>query len=307
MILSIRRIGARLLVATLALALVLGLALAAWLAGFKIPFASASTYIKVQKVSSAHYAGDPEHVTFILLVGSDYRPGVGGSRGDALHVLGVNSELEQATMINIPRDTCASVPGYGTTKINAANGKGGPRLQAQVIGDMLGVNIAYAVAVDFAGFEALVDGVGGVTVNVPSEMSDHYSGAYFSPGEVRMSGNQALAFSRDRHDFAQGDIQRSWNQGYLILSAMKQLQVEAGDNAGRFKLLSLLGRHAQVDGIGLSDLYRLGRIAYGLDVNQVKNVTIPVHSGGCAGGLTLNGDAGGLFADFADDAVLQTH
>ena len=176
-----------------------------------------------------------------------------------------------------------------------------------MLGTLLGVSIPYAVSVDFAGFQGIVDGAGGVTVNVPTEMSDHYSGAYFSPGEIRMNGGQALAFSRDRHDFGTGDIQRSWNQGYLILSAIGQLQEEAHDTAGRFKLLALLGRHAQLDGVGLADLYRLGRLAYDVDTSELENVTLPVSSGGCAGGLTPNGDAPGLLADFADDGVLQTH
>lgn len=280
---------------------------AAWLAGVRIPLASGATYMKVEKVGSAHFAGEPDGTVFILLVGNDYRPSVGGARGDALHVVGLNPTLHQGTIINIPRDTCAYVPGSGTTKVNAAHATGGPRLQAEVLGSMLGVSIPFAVSVDFAGFEGIVNGVGGVTVNVPSEMSDHYSGAYFSPGETRMSGTQALAFSRDRHDFATGDIQRSWNQGYLILSAIGQLQVEAKDTAGRFKLLALLGRHAQLDGVGLADLYRLGRLAYDVEPAQIKNVTLPVGSGGCSGGLTPNGDAPGLLADFADDGVLQSH
>ncbi|MCZ7535383.1 MAG: LCP family protein [Acidimicrobiia bacterium] len=291
----------------MSLALALSGLTAAWLAGVKIPFASGATYMKIEKVGSAHFAGEPEDTVFILLVGNDYRPEVGGARGDALHVVGVNPALGQATIINIPRDTCAYVPGSGTTKINAAHALGGPKLQAEVLGTLLGVSIPYAVSVDFAGFQGIVDGAGGVTVDVPTAMSDHYSGAYFEAGEVHMNGSQALAFSRDRHDFATGDIQRSWNQGYLILSAIGQLQEQAKDTAGRFELLALLGRHAQLDGVGLADLYRLGRLAYEIDTDQVKNVTLPVGSGGCSGGLTPNGDAPGLLADFADDGVLQDH
>jgi len=280
---------------------------AAWLTGVRIPLASGATYLTIEKVGAAHYAGEPDTTVFILLVGSDYRPGVGGARGDALHVVGLNPALGQGTIIDIPRDTCTYVPGAGTTKVNTAHAVGGPRLQADVLGTMLGVTIPYAVSVDFAGFLGLVDGAGGVTVDVPTEMSDHYSGAYFSPGRIRMNGTQALAFSRDRHDFPTGDIQRSWNQGYLILSAIGQLQTEAEGISGRFKLLALLGRHAQLDGVGLTDLYRLGRLAYDVDTAQIKNVTLPVASGGCAGGLTPTAAASGLLADFADDGVLQAH
>lgn len=299
--------------ALVALALLTSLALgvsgltAAWLAGSKIPFASGATYLTLQKVASAHYAGEPDGTVFVLLVGSDLRPGVGGARGDALHVVALNPTLKQGTIIDVPRDTCTYVPGSGTTKVNAAHAVGGPRLQADVLGTMLGVTIPYAVSVDFAGFQGLVDGVGGVTVNVPETMSDSYSGAYFAAGETHMNGDRALAFSRDRHDFATGDLKRSWNQGYLILSAIGQLREQVKDTAGKFGLLALLGRHAQMDGAGLTDLYRLGRLAYSVDPSQIKNVGLPVSSGGCAGGLTPNSDAPGLLADFADDGVLQTH
>jgi LCP family protein required for cell wall assembly len=272
---------------------------AAWLAGIRVPFASGATYMQIQKLAGADAAGAPGGTFYIALVGTDFRPGVGGSRGDALHLVGVNPSTRVATMLNVPRDTC-----WQRGKINRAHAQDGPRGMANALGDLVGVPVAYVVSVDFAGFEGLVDGMGGVQVNVPTEMNDDYSGAAFVPGEQRLSGRQALAFSRDRHDFQRGDIQRSENQGLLILSALRQLQTEARGPIGEFKAAALIGRHAQVDGMGLSDVYRLGRVAQQLDPAAVRHVTIPVGGGDC---LPLVGDANGLFADFADDAMLQTH
>jgi LCP family protein required for cell wall assembly len=272
---------------------------AAWLAGARIPIASGRTYLKVEKFAVADTADTPDGVFYMLLVGSDFRPGVGGARGDAIHVVGVNPELKAATIINIPRDTC-----WNGGKINRAHAQGGPRGQADAAGQLLGVNIAYAVSVDFAGFTALVDGVGGVTVDVPTAMDDHYSGAVFSPGPVHMNGSQALSFSRDRHDFPQGDITRTQNQGLLIWSALGELQKRAKGAAGEFKVLATLGRHAQLEGIGLADLYRLGRIAFTIDPKSVKNVTVPTGGGGC---MPLGAGADTLLADFRDDGVLQSH
>jgi LCP family protein required for cell wall assembly len=237
-----------------------------------------------------------------MLIGSDFRPGVGGARGDALHVVGVNPRTRQATILNIPRDLCTSVG-----KINNGHAQGGPRRQAEVAGEVVGVSIAYAVSVDFAGFDSIVNAVGGVEVDVPAPMDDPFSGAQFPPGRMRMNGAQALAFSRDRHDFPRGDIQRTENQGSLLLTAFRQLQEEADDAAGELRLVALLARHSQLDGVGLADLYRLGRVAQRLDPDGVRNVTMPVVSGGCSGGLSPSGDAPSLFADFADDGVLQQH
>ena len=139
----------------------------------------------------------------------------------------------------------------------------------------------------------------------PTAMHDSYSGAYFDPGVRHMNGLEALAFSRDRHDFPQSDIVRTSNQGLLILDAMRQLRTKMQSAGGEFQLLSLLGRHAQLDGIGVKDLYRLGRVAFSLDPGRIKNITVPYSGGGNC--LTLAPSAAGLFADFRDDAVVESH
>lgn len=273
----------------------------AWLAGMHIPLASGATYLRVEKiaplVAADRVSGAPTAPFFILLVGNDSRPGVGGARGDALHVLGVNPAKHQATMLDIPRDTC-----WNGDKINVGNTKG-PRQQANDVGGLVGVQISYVVDVDFAGFTSLVDGIGGVSVNVPTQMHDTFSGASFSPGKQHMNGSQALSFSRDRHDFPTSDIVRTHNQGILILNAMSQLRAQMQNAPGEFKLLALLGRHAQLDGIGMKDLYNLGRVAFSLNPDQIQNITIPYVGGSC---LKLGAGGPGLFADFRDDGIVES-
>src|SRR4051812_23559877 len=135
------RIGAGFVMCALACA---GLG-ASWLAGMHIPFVSGKTYLSVQRLHAA-VTPRPDHsggAVFIMFVGSDLRPGVGGARGDALHLMGINPALHQATILNVPRDTCASVPGRGTTKINEANSVGGAATQANVVGSMVGVPVSY--------------------------------------------------------------------------------------------------------------------------------------------------------------------
>jgi len=274
----------------------------AWLAGYKLPFASGATYLTVQKLQpagDADQSSSPKAPFFVLLVGNDDRPGVGGARGDALHLVGVNPQLRKATMLNIPRDTC-----WNGDKINAANAQGGGPASAAAVGGLVGVPVNYVVDVNFDKFQALVDGVGGVVINIPFEMSDTYSGAFFQPGVQRLNGLQALAFSRNRHDFPQSDITRTANQGLLILAAIAQLQAQAKTAGGQFKLISMLYQHADLTGFGITDLYRLGRIMYRIPPDQVRSATIPIGGGGC---LSLGSDAAGFFADFRDDAVLQSH
>ena len=109
----------------------------------------------------------------------------------------------------------------------------------------------------------------------------------------------------DRHDFPQSDIVPTSNQGLLILDAMRQLRAKMQSADGEFQLLALLGRHAQLDGIGVKDRYRLGRDAFSLDPGTIEDITVPYSGGGNC--LTLASSAAGLFADFRDDAVIESH
>jgi LCP family protein required for cell wall assembly len=272
------------------------------LRGYKLPLASGATYMRVEKLAGTGHADaatGPTSPFFILLIGNDSRPGVGGSRGDALHLVGVNPKLHKATMLDIPRDTC-----WNGDKINAANATGGAPAQADAVGGLVGVHVSYAVDVDFDGFTRLVDAVGGFTLNVPFTMHDADSGAFFSPGVQHMTGDAALRFSRDRHDFPQSDIIRTNNQGLVILAGIEQMQKSAQNAAGQFHLITLLYQHAQLQNLGVTDLYRLGRLIQDVKVSNIRNVTIPIGGGNC---LSLGGDAPGFFADFRDDAVLESH
>lgn len=308
---TVRRYLRRTVVAATSFVVVAALATAglttAWLAGVRVPIASGETWFAIEKVGRADVARDPADPFFIALIGTDERPGVSGQRGDALHVVGVNPALGQATIINVPRDMCVPVPGAGTTKINTAHTVGGPGLQADVLGSLIGVDVSYAISVNFAGFQHLVDGVGGVTVDVPTAHNDRLSGASFAPGVTKMNGVQALAFSRNRYNFPSGDLARTDNQGHLIWSAFRELLETANSPTGQMRLLALLGRHAQLDNVGLNDLYHLGRLAFRMDPARVRNVTPSTGGGGCAGGLSPTAAARALYADFADDGVLQQH
>jgi anionic cell wall polymer biosynthesis LytR-Cps2A-Psr (LCP) family protein len=122
----------------------------------------------------------------------------------------------------------------------------------------------------------------------------------------KLDGHQALSYARNRHQFPNSDLTRTQNQGYLILQALTQFRAANTGPIGTLDLLADLGRHAKLDGIGLKDLYGLGRLGLSIDPAQVKNVLVPVGSGS-GSNLALGPGAASLFQDFADDGVLQSH
>lgn len=268
----------------------------------------ATAAFEIHKVDEAHFSGAPDAPVFILAVGNDGRPGETITRGDALHLIGINPAQGKATMINIPRDSYVDIPGHGRDKINSAHTFGGPDLQAKAVGNLVGVPVSYVVSTNFEGFTAMVNEMGGVDVDVPLDMNDSFSGAVFSKGVHHMDGDDALAFSRNRH-VGNGDFTRTEDQGILILAALAKLRGEHPSAADTLRYMAVLERHARFDGLGLVDLYRLGRLALSLDPQNVRNVTMPGEAGtaGSASVVYVGASAPSLFADFADDGLLQSH
>jgi anionic cell wall polymer biosynthesis LytR-Cps2A-Psr (LCP) family protein len=159
---------------------------------------------------------------------------------------------------------------------------------------------------NFAGFTDMMDEFGGIDVNVQQPMHDENSGADFDPGPQKLNGPGALAFSRDRHSFAEGDIKRTENQAYLIITALQNLQQRAVGPGGVLNLLGNVGRHVQMENVSFQDLYRLGRLVLTIDPANIKNVVIPT-GGGSGTNLSPGAGIDSLFADFRDDGVLQSH
>jgi LCP family protein required for cell wall assembly len=250
-----------------------------------------------------------DETTFVLLVGSDERPGLDGQRGDALHVVGLNPKAGKATLLNIPRDTWVDIPGHGQGRINEAYHYGGAQLQAETVRRLTGAPIKYVLTTTFAGFISMIDQLGGVVVDVPFPMDDRNSGAAFNPGPVRMTGERALAFSRNRH-IPDGDIRRTANQGQVIIHGLSDLRAKGTSATDVIGYLDVLYRNIKTEGISSTDLFRLGRAALQIDPGQVRNYTMPARVGtvGSASVVFVNQpSASSVFVDFADDGVLQAH
>ena len=243
---------------------------------------------------------------FLLAIGNDERPGISGRRSDAMHLIGINPALHQATVINFPRDLGVNIPGHGFGKLNSANTYG-LRTSIETIAQLTGVPIQFGVQVNFDQFIALVDEMGGIDINIPKDMHDSFSGAYFKAGPNHLTGDQALRFSRNRHDFPNSDISRTFNQGTLLIAALGTLRSQHTGPAGTIRLLGLAAKHVELDGTNIGEVYDLARAALSVDATAVKNVTIPLGGTSRGGNLGIGGGAASLFQDFGDDAILQSH
>jgi LCP family protein required for cell wall assembly len=159
-----------------------------------------------------------------LIAGSDGRDGLTDQEIRALHVgfdFGTDNSdslmllhigTGRPVLISIPRDSYVPIPGFGDYKINAALGFGGPSLLIKTVENVTGLRINHYVGIGFLGLVNVVNGVGGVNICLPTALHDVASGANFKAGCQTMDGAQALAFVRDRHSFADEDLQRMQDQ-----------------------------------------------------------------------------------------------
>jgi LCP family protein required for cell wall assembly len=133
--------------------------------------------------------------------------------------------------LSIPRDTLADVPGHGEQKINSAYAAGGAKLTIRTVEKLLGIDIDQVAIIDFDGFRKFIDSIGGIDVDLPTDVCSTVSGGAFNlklkKGENHLNGFQAITLARTREntcstgEFAgQGDIERAQFQ-QLILNGIK--------------------------------------------------------------------------------------
>lgn len=286
-----------------------GVAVAVALLAFAFTAADAQDEtIEIYKSASASNSGTPDPI-FIAIVGTDDRPGVSGARADAIHVVGVNQALGKATIINIPRDTHVEIPGHGRRKINESHTLGKAALVSETLTTLTGAPIHFVITTNFEGFTNIVNDVGGVAIDVPYGIEDAaYSGASVGAGPNHMSGEAALAYARARHGTPHGDFSRTSNQGLLLVSALAQVRGNPHGPLDLSKQVAILLRHLKTtNGVTTADLYSLARIGVTIPHEEVDSITMPGASGSAGGASVVipSAEAGPMFADFADDGVVQ--
>jgi LCP family protein required for cell wall assembly len=159
-----------------------------------------------------------EQACNFLLLGSDSREGLtpeeqvqfgtdedigGENRSDTIILVHTDPRQEQAVFLSFPRDLWVEIPGSGMGKINSAFSggieRGGAQLVARTVKSLTGMQIHHVMYVSLAGFEGLVDALGGVDMCVPFAMQDELTGLDIEAGCQRFDGATALAYVRTRH------------------------------------------------------------------------------------------------------------
>lgn len=159
-----------------------------------------------------------DEVTNILLIGVDRREADEASRSDTMMLLSIDSANKKIKLTSFMRDMWVDIPGEGYAKINSSCVWGGPQLVMDTIEYNFNVDVDDYMLVDFDMFTKIVDGLGGVEVEVTEAEANFFgSGKRYAPpmkinsGNTVLNGEEALWYCRIRYlddDFHRTERQR---------------------------------------------------------------------------------------------------
>jgi LCP family protein required for cell wall assembly len=239
---------------------------------------------------------------------------VGGYNTNTLILIHVPGNGTRATAISIPRDDYVAVPGYGMQKIKEAYGlakaaadsqlyargvkepqreqlarDAGRRSTILTLQNLLKVPIDHFAEVNLVGFYDIVKAIGPVTVCLNQAVDDRaYSGADFPAGVQTLDAAQALAFVRQRHGLANGDLDRTHRQQAFIAAVTHKLRGDGvlGDLGKLQALLDVTKKDVVID--DRLDPLRFAATASDLTAGRVDFYTLPITGFATRNGQDVN-------------------
>ncbi|MBY6361769.1 LCP family protein [Rhodococcoides corynebacterioides] len=245
-----------------------------------------------------------------LIVGTDTRAGASGevgagseldaegARSDTVILINIPADRSRVVAVSFPRDldvtrpecqawdsttgdyTDEVYPAADGDKLNATYALGGPKCLVKVIQKMSGLRIGHFVGIDFAGFESMVDEVGGVDVCTTQPLIDDELGTILpTTGEQRVDGRTALNYVRARKVEAEGtgDYGRIKRQQVFLSSLLRSvLSNRVLFDPGKLNgFVTAFTRDTFVENVKTADLLMLGKSLRGVDAGAVTFLTVP--------------------------------
>lgn len=241
----------------------------------------------------------PKNPMNILVMGSDTREGEGNKidgeaagpgLSDTTIMIHLSADRQRAYGISIPRDSLVdrpdcidedgnTIPGATGAMWNAAFAVGGPACTIRQFEQLTDIRINNYVVVDFRGFQAMVDAIGGVEVCVPQDIDDSEHGIVIKAGTREITGKEALAYVRVRHvEGTDGsDIQRIKRQQAFV-AAMANKVMSGSILARPDHLIGFLDAATDSLTTDIENIGRMARIGYEFKdtgLNKIQFITVP--------------------------------
>ena len=154
------------------------------------------------------------------------------ARSDVNILAAVNPVTKRVALINTPRDYYVDLSGTDSKDKLTHAGLYGVETSMATLGNLYGIHVDHYIRINFAGFISISDALGGVDVYSDQAFTSVGSPGYYDPttfveGWNHLDGKAALAFARERHAFASGDIQRGINQMKVIDAMLNKIKSPA--------------------------------------------------------------------------------
>lgn len=176
----------------------------------------------------------------IALFGIDTRDPAEQTRSDSIMIASIDYKHNKIKLSSVLRDTRVQIDGHGMDKINHAYAYGGPELAVKTLNQNFGLDIREFVTINFWGLEEIIDGLGGITLDVKKnevneinkfikELCDIDKKKYTpikKSGEQVLNGRQTTAYGRIRY-VGNGDFERTERQRKVLDQIFKKI-VNAG-------------------------------------------------------------------------------
>ncbi len=246
---------------------------------------------------------DAKHAAVALVIGYDHRAGEKGlpSRSDTMMLIRADPVTKTISLLSFPRDLI--VPLYcpqngsgqavasGSGRINSAYAYCGSTGALETVRHLTNVPINYLISVNFLGFIAVVNKLGGVWMDIDRRYynknvgtgSTNFANIDLQPGYQRMTGKQALDFVRFRH--TDSDLFRLARQQQFVSATRQRIAKSIGPTS-LVRIVNTIAHHHYLEiGVGGSGQFALGTVysyakfAYGLPPGHVFQVKIGGISG----------------------------
>ena len=241
-----------------------------------------------------------EGITNVLLVGTDGRDLKESARADSIIIATLDNNNKEIRLTSLFRDTLVDIKGYGPYKLNAAMAFGGIDLLKDTIQETYDINIDKYIIINFWGFEAIIDQIGGLEIDVKEYQLDElnkYIGEstggndcpVTEPGLQLLNGKQALSYARIRKGVGD-EFERTERQREVLFKVAEKLR-----ETKPTKYLGIV--NSMLDyintNIELLDALNMAYTIYKFPTLETKQIHIPVTE--LADDMNYGGEVGWVF------------
>ncbi|MBP9988488.1 MAG: LCP family protein, partial [Ruminococcus sp.] len=201
--------------------------------GYVFSMCNKTNYIDEERTDSEYMQYRDNSVYNVLLIGTDKEEG-GISRSDTMMLVSLDKNNKVIKMTSFMRDMWVDIPDNGSAKLNAAYAYGGANLLVKTLEKNFDIYIDNYVMVNFDMFKQLIDGLGGVTVEITQEEAsfiNRTSHAKVQPGINTLNGDYALIYCRIRK--LDSDFMRTQRQRKVMTAIIHQMTTQSLFKTGK--------------------------------------------------------------------------